>query len=658
MVRLGRWLQRFARVFLPKPDGFIEDANRFLRLSQTTDNIVVITDHQIRITWVNNAFEKVTGYSAEEAIGKRPNEFLQGPLTDESTIEYMRSHIQRAEKFSCQLLNYRKSGEPYWIELTAIPEVDENGQLIEYFSIQRDITPQKRYESSLSMWKQAFDVSSWGMLFCTDVHDPVVFEQNASAEKLLAGLQEGAKLSSMFAEQSGLAFRKALNRLTPSRPQSFNAHLKTKESKEFSAIVNFSLFMAEQGDTILLVNIQDLTHVQSLEEQLQESHKLEAIGRMSADMVHDLNNALANILVNTELGQLMLTKDSPLESQQMDPVFDAIFDSTKKASLLIHEFLLFTRKESVNFEVVNLASVVSDVLNLFPKKTLINVSVVSDIPDETFLVWGSNNQLEHLLLNLVNNALHAIEKADVESGEINIRLRSIEAIEGTWLDSRKHWIELSVNDNGPGIPEAIQDKIFTPLFTTKPKGTGSGLGLSIVKTTVERHNGYVRLASKPGHTKFSVILESISDHIVKPTYNETPDTSANPITDDVKAKRVAILDDHASITSIWAQVLDANGFKDVTEFNDPLEFRDQLFVKGRTVDLLITDLSMPGMTGLELIREIRARDQKMVVIVCSGFISDSDIAELEGLDVDNVLNKPLSFNDLLAAIGGVSSKLG
>lgn len=391
-----------------------------------------------------------------------------------------------------------------------------------------------------------------------------------------------------------------------------------------------------QGNEALLIIAQDLTEqlqiekeIKLLEQQLQQSAKLEALGTLAGGIAHDFNNILAAVLGH---GQMALEQISPSTDVYDD--IEQVLIAGNRAADLVKRILLFSRQEAEEFYQVRVQDVIGDVVGLFQPSIPSSIKLIKIIDENCGTVFGSSIQIHQVLMNLCTNARQAIVG---EYGEISISLS--EEKPSTALFSThgfeklaNSYVCLKVHDSGSGIPSEIQDKIFDPFFTTKSEDNGTGLGLSVVDGIVRKHSGLMLLeSSSEKGTTFQIYFPIVgADSVVE----------ANDVNQIPEGKeRILFVDDEKAIAGLNKRYLEKLGYK-VTSFTSSKGAYEHFQSNCDFYDLVVTDMSMPDMTGMDLILKILEMNSDTKSILCTGYSNSVSEKYAKNLGVDAYLPKP------------------
>ena len=645
-VRISQYIRRQTEDN-QRLNAFANENRKLAKVVQQTDNAVILADKNGLITWVNIGFEHLTGYELGAVIGRRPGDLLQGPETDASVIMEMGVCVRNGRPFDGIILNYRRDGEPYWTRLSIEPVFDEAGELQEYFSIQADITETILKEQQLTVYKRIFESAHWGIAVSVSEEEPIfelVNPQFAAMVQMKPDELLGQPLTSVYAPGFEEQVNKTTQRLQDVGFTSVESKLVRKDGTEFPAQITVSAVTDHDRNLVFrIAHIQDLSEVHDLERQLRQSQKLESLGMLAGGVVHDFNNILAAMMVNAEMATLLTQQNAVEGGEDVVKYLDNIVDSGEKAAELIKQILLFSRKESHNVEPVSLRDVAESVKVLIQAKLPSHVNLVLTIEDEgDYSVMGNKSQLHQVVLNLLTNALSAVLKAERKRGTIELSLGAADQSEYSPLRDIRDWVSLRVKDNGIGIDSNLKEKIFDPFFTTKGEGDGTGLGLSIVTKIIDQHKGYIRCESEPGDWTSFTLYFPLQERDNGAT-NQAKELKNRGL--PMAGMSVLMVDDDASLTGAWSELLKRQGLTVVT-YNDPVAAVKHFNETPDTYDLVVTDMQMPDLDGRMLARNVKARRPELPVIMVAGF-PDQAMAELESNhEINSLLIKPVSSEQL------------
>jgi|GEM_PF-2610174 len=375
---------------------------------------------------------------------------------------------------------------------------------------------------------------------------------------------------------------------------------------------------------------------EALQSQLRQAQKLESIGILAGGIAHDFNNILAAMIGFTELALEDVAPGSQIEDHLQE-----IFTAGKRARDLVKQILAFARQSDEAVKPIQVAAIVKEVLGFIRSSIPTTINIRQRI-DSHALIMGNATQVHQVLMNLCTNAAHAMED---RGGVLEVGLTDILADDErrkTLKLTKGEYIEIRVSDTGTGIPPEIINSIFDPYFTTKGPGEGTGMGLAVVHGIIRSYGGKISVDSKPGTgTLFSIYLPAARNH----KKHTTDPTEALP----TGSERILFVDDEAPIARIGSQILQRLGYKVETRTSS-VEALALFRSKPSEFDLLITDMTMPNLTGDQLASEILHVRPDIPVIICTGYskkLSDEAAAEI---GIKGLAYKPIVKSDLAVTV--------
>lgn len=404
--------------------------------------------------------------------------------------------------------------------------------------------------------------------------------------------------------------------------------------------VNKVPLLDEKGNVMgTLSTCEDVTKESSLEKQLLQSQKMEAIGTLAGGIAHDFNNILTSIINSTELALLDVAPDTPAGID-----LERVLKAAQRGSGLVKKILTFSRPSQEGFQYVKIEDVVRDAVGLLSASLPRNIKVSTHIGVDLGTCLADPTQIHQVIMNLCTNAFHAL-RAEGGRIEISLEVEELDA-EGAELHNlpRGSYVSLSVADNGPGIPTDILDKIFDPFFTTKGKAEGTGLGLAVVLGIVKVHKGGIEVSSAPGlRTAFTIRLPRADGADAERTLDAE---QARP----GRGRILFVEDDEDQLATI-PRVLEMLGYA-VVAACDADAAMELLGADTQGIDLVITDYDMPGHNGVQLARMIGGVAPHLPIIMVSGRELAMAAAEDEA-NIVRVVLKPYDRNILSEAIRDV-----
>ena len=413
------------------------------------------------------------------------------------------------------------------------------------------------------------------------------------------------------------------------------AHLRTGEAFLEVNIARIRRY----GRVTLLAVINDASEVRRLEDQFTQSQKMEAVGKLAGGVAHDFNNVLTAIIGNCDL--LLMRKDAT------DPDYDdlmQVVQNANRAAALVRQLLAFSRKQTLNPVTLSVREVISETHYLLNRLVGETVQLDLAIGAEVWQVRADPQQLEQVLMNLVVNARDAMEGGGtVRITAANVRVNEGDTAAQAGVPPGEH-VEISVSDTGPGIDPAILDKVFDPFFTTKGKGEGTGLGLSTAYGIVRQSGGHIVAGNAPeGGARFTVYLPRSEPEEAAPA-----PSLPEPRVDQTGSADVMLVEDEAPVRAFAARALKLRGYN-VTAAETAEDAMEILADTDHRVDLLISDVVMPGMSGPAFATEARKLRPGLPIIFVSGYAEESfreSLTESEFL----FLAKPFTLKELTSKV--------
>jgi PAS domain S-box-containing protein len=393
----------------------------------------------------------------------------------------------------------------------------------------------------------------------------------------------------------------------------------------------------EQGEFQYIVYIaRDITDKKKLEEELFQSRKIEAIGTLAGGIAHDFNNILAAILGYSEIIQLSLPEGSPLEHD-----LNQIILAGNRASDLIKQILTFSRKKKQQKEELHIDRTVQEAVKMMRSSLPTSIDIQENIDEKCGVVLADPTNIHQIILNLFTNGFHAIGN---KQGTLQLNLKPMELSPERVADKpgvkSGSFVQLTVQDSGQGMDEITMNRIFDPYFTTKEQGTGTGLGLAVIHGIVEDCNGFIEVESVTGQgTAFHVYLPTVH----KKSKEKPSATPHTPLQGG--NERILFVDDEVDITRISHSLLSNLGYR-VTVETQSLKALKKIQKDPSAFDLLITDHTMPGLTGADLARSVLQLRPDLPIILCTGYTATFSKQEAHKIGIKKYVIKPLSTKEL------------
>jgi len=500
------------------------------------------------------------------------------------------------------------------------------------------------------LWKSLYFGMNEGVCFNEVIYDKSgeavdfrIFDVNPAYETLL-GLKKDQVVGSLGSElygTDGMAFLDMYKKVLDSGKRIAYEFYWPITAKYF----NISVFCSVKD--LFAVFFMDITgqreaqrkEREKFELQLKQAQKMEAIGTLAGGIAHDFNNILMPIILQTELALLEINDNNILCSR-----LQKILEASLRARDLVKQILTFSRQDERQAIPLNMTTIIKEAVKLLRPTLPRTIEIRLNLESSSDMVMADPTQIHQVLINLCTNAAHAMRNKD--SSVLDIGLRNVEIDVKTAAEHPDlkpgSYVRMTVSDTGHGIDPSVINRIFDPFFTTKTRGEGTGMGLSVVHSIVRSCGGAITVKSKPG--KGSVF------HVYFPQF----EGKASITTESVQAlpvgnERILVVDDEKPMVDSLAQMLDRLGYK-VTARTSSIEALEAFRARPEAFDLIITDQTMPNMTGEHLAQEILGIRPDVPVILCTGFSEAISEDTAKEMGIRAFLMKPIIMEKMARVV--------
>lgn len=613
-----------------------------MTLSSLADAVFVVDPHTRTITTCNPAVENIFGYSQKEVIGKN-TEFLH--VNREMYEEFGRRLFPSLDArgvFRTEYQMRRKDGSVFYTDNTVTEIVDDSGNRTGVVSVVRDITPRVEAEEERLRLISAIEQSAEGILI---IDKKGFVEYLNPASEAIAGYSREEIIGKNFdlslaGERNGKSHSPVQDAIHGKKPWAGKVSITRRDQSQRNVVLTISPVRDSTGAIAYYIAIQrDVTHEVKLEQELRQSQKMEALGALAGGIAHDFNNILMPVTLNTELALR-----SPGEPGKALEHLRYVLEAAQRGRELVKQIITFSRRREEKREPIGIAPVLKEALNLLKSSLPSTITIREKIDDDpSEVVLADPSQIHQVLMNLCTNAAHAMRE---EGGVLEVSLVGVNIDQNaasSHVDLKLGpYLRLTVTDTGEGMDREIMERIFEPFFTTKERSEGTGMGLAVVHGIVRNHGGAITVYSEVGKgSTFNVFFPRIKSAIARESIASM---------DIPRGKeRILLVDDEEPVLRSERTMLESLGYK-VVALGKSDEALKLFRAQPQEFNLVITDQTMPTMTGSELSRKLLQIRSDISIILCTGFseIMDEDKARTKG--IREFVMKPFTTKEMAETI--------
>ncbi len=442
----------------------------------------------------------------------------------------------------------------------------------------------------------------------------------------------------IFSEEGKEATARGVDTALATGSWSGEAEFRRKDGSFFPAFFSIK-FLGDKKTGHLIGVIHDFTHRKKLEAQLLQSQKMDALGTLAGGMAHDFNNLLSGIL-----GAATLARSEIDEREDLADLIDTIDSAGRRGKELVSRVLTFSRADESVSEVVDPVAVVRDLVQIIGRTLPKGISIATDLPPSVPRIIGDRSRLVHALLNLCVNARDSMG----EKGNLKISVSVEDGIPGdarhVEMETGTQYVRFEVADDGSGMDDSVRSRVLDPFFTTKTKGEGTGLGLPIVVSTAQAHEGRLRIWSKVNEGSTIAMFIPATDRAVESV--ERPRGTSEQFRG---SETVLVVDDESIVRKVARRVLERNGYK-VLEAEHGLAAVDVIRSHSDEVGLILLDMVMPVMDGREFFWKLKESHPGIPIVLNSAFSAEGRVGKLLEAGASGFLRKPYELVDLLRTV--------
>ncbi len=626
-----------------------------LLIEAITDYAIYMLDPSGVVTSWNPGAERFKGYSKSEILGHHFSEFYTKEDREAGLPARALERAATEGRFEQEGWRVRKNGTRFWAHVVIDPVTSEGGKLIGFAKITRDLTERKQAEEDLRRSEQQFRLLVEGAsdyaIFMLD-RKGRVSSWNAGAERIKGYRPHeivGEHFERFYSEEdraAGVPIQGLARAAREGRWETEGWRIR-KDGSRFWAHVVIDAIRDEAGDVISFVKItRDITERNQAQRELEEarealfqSQKMEAVGQLTGGVAHDFNNLLTVIIGGLET----IRRSQADDPKRADRALSMSLHAAERAAGLTARLLAFSRKQPLMPSPTDLNLLVQNMTELLHRTLGEHIELEGLMSPQLWTVEVDQNQLESAILNLAVNARDAMSKG----GKLTLETANTYLDKGTDAEVIPgQYVVVAVTDSGIGIPKTSLQRVFEPFFTTKELGQGTGLGLSMVYGFVKQSGGHITIYSEAG--------EGTTVKLYFPRYRgagdlPSPDRLASP--KGGEGEVVVVVEDNPEVRSFSVASLTELGYR-VIECGEAQSALDVLASDER-VDLLFTDVILPGRSGRELVDDALRVRAGLKVLYTTGYSRDA-IVHHGRLDADvQLLSKPFTFEQLATRVRDV-----
>ncbi len=637
-----------------------QSEEKFRKIFEEGQIGMVMTGPDFRFRMANQAFCAMIGYENEELMGLTFGDITHAEHASQD-LEGVRA-LWRGEiaSYRTEKRYVRKNGDAIWGSVVASLIRDRKGQPLYALAMIEDITERKWAEEALRKSEEKFK----------DLYDnaPIGYQEHDSEGRIYnINRTHLGKMGYTFEEMAGQPVWKfvveeetsrheALDRLRGAMPpgQDIERTFRRKDGTTFPVLIQERALRDEHGRiTAIRSAIQDITDRKrakeenaSLQEQLRQSQKMEAVGQFAGDIAHDFNNLLTVIEGYCQLSLSELPEDVPLRDD-----IGEIQKAANRAADLTRQLLAFGRRQILEVKVLDLNTLVKDLDKMLHRIIGEDIELVTHLGSDLGRVKADPGQIEQVIMNIVVNARDAMHGG----GKLTIETAGVE-LDQAYVCTHSvltpgRYVMLAISDTGEGMTSEVREQIFEPFFTTKEKGKGTGLGLSTVYGIVKQSGGHISVYSEPGKgTTFKIYFPRVDEPLLGELRRKTERKELFH-----EGETILVVEDEKEVRKLAVRILEKQGYRMLeasTGENALLVCKEHK----EPIHLLLTDVVMPGMNGRELMESLTSLRPETKVLFMSGYADDA-IARHGVLEEGmNYIQKPFATDRLIRKVREVLDK--
>lgn len=614
-----------------------ESEAMFRALAETSVSLIFIIRGGYLI-YANPAFQAVTGYEKKDFLNIDFTSILH---PDQALNKDILKGIDAPFRDIIKIIS--KDGSEKWVDVSLAPINFDSSPAI--LGTALDITKRKIAEEELKesevRFRTIFDSFPYAISL-TEVESGKFINVNNQFCKLTKYSSD--QIIGRTSDDLGIyskQFRDAFF-VSKLKEVGFVNNLETDFRASDGSLFNGSLFsriIRIRNNDLVISVIKDITILKNLQRQLQQTQKMEAIGTLAGGIAHDFNNILVPIIAYTEMSMTHFD-----ETDKLYHYLKNILKASNRAKDLVQQILSFSRHNEMTFEPILIQPVIKETVKFLRASIPATIEIKTLINNECGAIIGNPSQIHQIIMNLATNAKHAMEAT---GGVLEIRLEEKEIWPNDFNDMLDiypgKYARLTISDTGHGIEQFLIDKIFEPYFTTKKDGKGTGIGLSVVHGIVKTYGGTIKVKSRTGKgTRFEIYLPLVHRVSVHEEEHCLCQESRG-------MEHVLVVDDEQIVVNAEKEMLERLGYR-VTALTKSIDALDFFRMNHENIDIVITDMTMPKMTGAEFAMKILEIKPGIPIILCTGYSENFTEANANAIGIKKYIAKPFIMNRLAVSV--------
>jgi PAS domain S-box-containing protein len=631
-----------------REEALQQSQEMYRRIVDTSNEGIWMLDKNERTTFVNARMAKILGYRVEEIIGQGVESFLIDQDFQDHKKQMQRHSKGVVDQYECRWK--RRDGQTVWTIVSATLIFDAMNQFDGSFAMITDISKRKRAENTIrdseKRYRSIMEASP-DPIVTYDMQGSVIYINPAFTRVFGWTYEEVVRKKIDYVPEEALVETQAMLKKLQRGESAFGFQTQryNKNRNIIDIDMSFGVWKTKFGDPAgSVVILRDVTEQKKIAAQLQRAQKLEAIGTLAGGIAHDFNNILSGIFGYSQLAKNHL--DNPKRTEKD---IDQIIKGAHKATDLVQQILTISRKSIHKKQPLSAHLVIKEALKLLRATIPATIQIKEAIFSKATVI-ADPTKIHQVIMNLCTNAYHAmLETGGILSvGLKEIKFSQKDGIPGSNIEPG-NYLKLEVSDTGHGIESPIMEKIFEPYFTTKEPDKGTGLGLAVVFGIVQEHKGHITVYSEPGlGTTFHVylpIVDKSSDPYMKKKEEFVVSGS----------ERILFVDDEENLLRTVKELLEELGYR-VNSFQNGTQAFEAYKEDPDCFDIVVSDMTMPGMTGLDLAKKILQLRPTQPVVLCTGHSELINRKKALKIGISDYYEKPVIISELAKVIRTVIDK--